>query len=59
MTSPVTVQLVLADQRLNKSEVIYTFLSPSPEHLLFPGTSQKKSTFFSMFKGYVLQRRLT
>ncbi|KAF0304671.1 Sorting nexin-25 [Amphibalanus amphitrite] len=43
--------MVLADQRLNKSEVIYTFLSPSPEHLLFPGTSQKKSTFFSIFKG--------
>ncbi|XP_037094661.1 sorting nexin-25-like isoform X2 [Pollicipes pollicipes] len=43
--------MVLADQRLNKSEVIYTFLSPSPEHLLFPGTSQKKFTFFSMFKG--------
>ncbi|KAJ9596971.1 hypothetical protein L9F63_012001 [Diploptera punctata] len=47
------VQFVLEDDRLNQSEALYTFLSPSSEHLKQNSPSPKKSKFSlaTLFKG--------
>ncbi|XP_076054361.1 sorting nexin-25-like isoform X3 [Oratosquilla oratoria] len=44
---------VLTDEKLSGSELVYAFLSPSPEHLKQTGTQQKKSkfSFSTFFKG--------
>ncbi|XP_042890697.1 sorting nexin-25-like isoform X2 [Penaeus japonicus] len=44
---------VLSDEKLSGSELIYAFLSPSPEHLKQAGTQRKKSkfSFSTFFKG--------
>lgn len=46
---------VLSDEKLSGSELIYAFLSPSPEHLKQAGTQRKKSkfSFSTFFKGYI------
>lgn len=47
-------QFVLKDERLNQSEAIYSFLSPSSEHLKHSTPNPKKSRFFfsTIFKRY-------
>lgn len=40
-----TLQYVLEDDRLNQSEALYAFLSPSSEHLKHTAPSPKKSRF--------------
>lgn len=45
---------VLADEKLSSSELIYAYLSPSPEHLKQVEIQRKKSkfSFSTFFKGY-------
>ncbi|XP_031338942.1 sorting nexin-25 isoform X1 [Photinus pyralis] len=47
------LEFVLEDDRLNQSEAIYSFLSPSSEHLKHSTPSPKKSkfSFSTLFKG--------
>ncbi|CAJ0956315.1 unnamed protein product [Ranitomeya imitator] len=43
--SPSTLRKLLSDERLCHSEVLYAFLSPSPEHLKVLDVQGKKSSF--------------
>nr|XP_023024783.1 sorting nexin-25 [Leptinotarsa decemlineata] len=53
------LNFVLKDDRLNQSEAIYSFLSPSSEHLKHSTPSPKKSRFFfsTLFKSGSEQSR--
>ncbi|KAI4462490.1 sorting nexin [Holotrichia oblita] len=46
------LQFILEDDRLNQSEAIYSFLSPSSEHLKHttPSTKKSKFSFSTLFK---------
>nr|CAI5853607.1 unnamed protein product [Callosobruchus analis] len=46
------LDFILKDDRLNQSEIVYSFLSPSSDHLKHTATSPKKSRFFfsTLFK---------
>ncbi|GAB6030109.1 hypothetical protein CHUAL_005788 [Chamberlinius hualienensis] len=46
------MEMILQDEKLNKSELLYSFLSPSADHLKQIAPSQKKSKFFfaNLFK---------
>lgn len=46
---------VLSDEKLCSSELIYAYLSPSPEHLKQVEIQRKKSkfSFSTFFKGYL------
>ena len=52
-TSQTYFNTIMTDERISSSEILYAFLSPSPEHLKQPGILPKKSRFSlsTLFKG--------
>lgn len=50
------LQFVLEDERLNQSEALYAFLSPSSEHLkavVAPSPKKSRFSLSTLFKTYI------